>query len=259
MKKHFLFVVFILINLHVHASDTLSPSKIADFDRWSIGINLSPDYCFRTLINTSGSPYADMVIDSRNGYEQFKIGFSAGVVANYRISEKAFFEFGVSYSDKGYSSKKMELTFGDAIDPRYGFTYPTSSTSNLSGQLAVKFYYNHIYLDVPVRVLFAFGQKKTRLVTGIGVTSGFLLKSTQNIVFDSGDGSNSVSTYDQYETFNNFNLFSEVSIGVERQFGKKVTLRVQPVFKYGILKIIDAHVSAHLWSGGLNFGCYYHL
>ena len=258
MKKNLILIFFISM-LFVHASGHSNSDTINVPGKWSLGINLSPDYCFRTLINTSGSPYADMVIDSRNGYEQFKIGFSAGVVANYRISEKAFFEFGVSYSDKGYSSKKMELTFGDAIDPRYGFTYPTSSTSNLSGLLAVKFYYNHIYLDVPVRVLFAFGQKKTRLVTGIGVTSGFLLKSTQNIVYDSGDGSNSVSTYDQYETFNNFNLFSEVSIGVERQFGKKVTLRVQPVFKYGILKIIDAHVSAHLWSGGLNFGCYYHL
>ena len=257
--KSLLFLLFMIISVLLRANDTLNIIPKSEFNRWSIGVNISPEYCFRTLINNSGSPIADIVIDSRNGYEQFKIGFSAGVVASYNISGKTSFEIGLSYSDKGYSTRKTELTFGDAIDPRYGFTYTTSQPGNSPGTLAIKFYYNHIYLDVPLRVLFAFGKKKTRYIGGIGITSAILLKSTQNLVFDDGDGSKSVSTNDQNESFNKFNLFPEVSIGVERQVSRKVSVRIQPVFKYGILKIIDTPVSANLWSGGVNVGCYYRL
>ncbi len=257
--KSLLFLLFMIISVLLRANDTLNIIPKSDFNRWSIGVNISPEYCFRTLINNSGSPIADIVIDSRNGYEQFKIGFSAGVVANYSISKKTSFEIGMSYSDKGYSTKKTELTFGDAIDPRFGFTYPTSPVGNSTGTLAIKIFYNHIYLDVPLRALFAFGNKKTRFITGIGITSGMLLKSTYNIVYDNGDGSDKTTTENQAETFNKFNLFPEASIGVERQVSKKVSVRIQTVFKYGILKIIDTPVSANLWSGGVNFGCYYRL
>ena len=155
--KSLLFLLFMIISVLLRANDTLNIIPKSEFNRWSIGVNISPEYCFRTLINNSGSPIADIVIDSRNGYEQYKIGFSAGVVANYSISKKTSVEIGMSYSDKGYSTKKTELTFGDAIDPRFGFTYPTSPVGNSTGTLAIKIFYNHIYLDVPLRALFAFG------------------------------------------------------------------------------------------------------
>lgn len=258
MKK--LNLLFLLIIVHnASAQDSLRTGLKGDVNRWSVGINVSPDYCNRTLINNYGSPIAAMIIDLRNKSEQYKIGYSAGLNIAYSFNKHTMVEFGLSYSDMGYATKKQELTFGDMIDPRFGFTYPTQGSGNPPDYWAIQFVYNYIYLNVPARLIFKFGEGKNKFVAGIGISGGYLIKSTYRMVSDNGESISVSSSKLQYESFNKFNLFPEVSIGAERQLSQKFTLRVQPVFRYGLLQIIDASISAHLWSAGLNIGCYYSL
>jgi hypothetical protein len=257
--KSLLFLLLLIINVSLFANDTLNIIPKTDFNRWSVGVNISPDYCDRTLVNNFTSPYAGMIIELRNKGEQFKIGYSVGVSLCYNLNKRMGVELGFSYSDMGYSTKENELTFGDAIDPRFGYTYPTSGTGTSTGYASIKIYYNHIYLNLPVRLVYRFGEKKNKFIAGIGLTTGYLIKSTSRIAFDNGE-SITISRDDlQYEKYNNYNIFPELSFGIERQLSQKLMLRVQPVLKYGLIEIIDAPNSTHLWSGGFNVGCYYNL
>ncbi len=249
----------LIIEFNSFAQDTLIANEKTRFHKWSVGIYVSPDYCDRTLVNNFTSPYAGMIIELRNKSEQFKIAYSAGVSLGYKFNRRTGIEFGFSYSDMGYSTKEIELTFGDMIDPRFGFTYSTSGTGTSSDYASIKIYYNHIYLILPVRLVYQFGDKKSKFIVGIGLATGYLLKSTSRIVFDSGE-SMTISRDDlQNEKYNKYNIFPELSFGIERQLSQNIVLRVQPVLRYGLLQIIDAPISAHLWGGGLNVGCYYNF
>lgn len=47
--------------------------------------------------------------------------------------------------------------------------------------------------------------------------------------------------------------------GIDWQMCNKFNLRVEPTFRYGLLKIIDEPITAYLWSCGLSFTCYFPL
>jgi hypothetical protein len=50
-----------------------------------------------------------------------------------------------------------------------------------------------------------------------------------------------------------------ISAGAEYKIKNKMYVRIEPTFRYGVLKIIDAPVTAYLWNAGLNMGFYYRL
>lgn len=229
----------------------------SEFKRVLFGVNISPDYCYRTLENNDGSATSSAIIDLRNQDEQFKIGYTAGLNICYNLSRKLGLELGAQYSNKGYAMKQDDLTFGDLIDPRYGFVYNTSTTNGTSAPVKAKFIFNHIYLDVPIRAIYSFGVKRVHLFTSVGVTTNISLKATQTNVLELENGETKRENQDQQENFKSINVSPSVSLGVDYEISKKLNLRAEPTFRYGLLKIIDAPITAYLWSGGLNMSCYY--
>ena len=149
------------------------------------GVNISPDICFRTLENNDGSSSSSMIIDSRDKNEEPKFGYTAGLNVCYNFSKHLGIEAGIQYSNKGYAFKKTELTFGDMIDSRYGFIYNTNETEVPTN---AKFLYNFIYLDVPIRIIFSFGEKRIHYVASIGVTTNTFIKATQTSVLEYKNG-----------------------------------------------------------------------
>ena len=141
------------------------------------------------------------------------------------------------------------------IGPRYGFVY-TNSTTALS---QAKIIYNNIYLDIPVRAIFSLGEKRIHFVASVGVTTNILLKVTQTIVIEFSNGDTKYETNDQQYNFKSFNLSPIVSAGIDYKISNKINLRVEPTYRYGSLKIIDAPIVAYLWTAGLNITGYYTL
>lgn len=255
MKLQTTFVTM-LISLAVFGQDTLNSKTSAEFKRLLFGVNISPDYCYRTLKGDDRSSSIALIIDMQNKNEEPKIGYTAGLNLCYNKSKHLGIELGVQYSNKGYASKKSDLTFGDIIDPRFGFVYSTNSSSPPT---KAKYFYNHIYIDIPVRAIFSFGEKRIHFITSIGVATNILLKATTTSVLEYENGDTKQETHDQRYNFNSLNISPTISVGIDCKISNKINLRVEPTLRYGLLKIIDAPISAYLWSGGLNLTCYYVL
>lgn len=254
--KELLTILASIISLTSIAQDTLKTKGSTAFKRMMFGVNSSPDYCFRTLNNNGGNAMASTVFDLRNKSEEYKIGYTAGLNACYNFSKRFGIELGVQYSNKGYTYHMSDLSFGDLIGSGTGIVYSTTT-----GQVPVeaKYRYNFIYLDVPARAIFHLGAKKIRFVASVGVTTNILLKATLTSVSEYEDGNTKRETYDQEYDFKSLNISPTISAGLDYSINNKLNLRAEPTFRYGLLAIIDAPITAYLWNAGMNITCYYAL
>jgi hypothetical protein len=220
-------------------------------------VSVSPDYCFRTLSNNDGSSTSDLIISSRNNIETAKIGCTAGFNFSYNFSKRIGIGTGIHFSNKGYQIKTGRLTFGD-VNQNAGFTiYSTSNDPSIPQ--SAKNIYNYYYIDIPLKATITFGSRSFRFVSSVGVSTNILMNASQTNIYEYQDGSLDKSTQASSESFQTINFSPEISVGVEKRIKDKIFIRVEPAFRYGVLKIIDAPITANLWSAGLNVSYYFGL
>lgn len=231
-----------LAAIHLSAQET---------PRLQLGLSFSPDYCFRSIINNDGSSGSGSIISSRDSNEKGKIGYTTGLNLIYNLGPTLGLELGLHYSNKGYQYVSgYGLTFGSMIDPRTGFAY-TSGTPT-----SVRFRYNFHYLDVPLKVNFTFGHGTVRFVASAGAALNVLFSEKVRAVIKYDDGHTERNSYTSTYDYNTINISPLVSAGIDLQLGSNSNLRIMPVFRYGVVKIIDDPVSARLWNAGIHIGYY---
>ncbi len=101
-----------LTSLSSYGQDKTEETPTADFKRVQIGINISPDICFRTLKNNDGSSRSDIFMKLSNENETVKVGYTAGLNVCLNIKKFVGIETGIQYSNKGYQTKMKELILG---------------------------------------------------------------------------------------------------------------------------------------------------
>jgi hypothetical protein len=252
-------VAAMIISILSYGQDTINPkSATTEFKRLLFGVNISPDYCYRTLQNNDGSSTSSKIIELRNKNEGAKFGYTAGLNICYNISKHLGIEFGLQYSSKGYvnSNKNSDLVFGDQIAPRNGIVYSNTGVIVLTTS---KLTYNHNYFDLPIRAILSFGHKRFQFITSLGVTTNILLTATQTNISENTNGSKQRNTNDQRFNFKILNISPLISAGIDYRLNNKINFRIEPTLRYGILKIIDTPVTAYLWTTGVNMTCYYKL
>ena len=233
-----IFILFSVMPLLVNGQNTKRDQGGKNI---SIDFSFSPDYNYRALKNNDGSSSSDMVIDFRNNIEKGKFGFTTGLNLNIKVSEKLEFQTGLLYSNKGHKIQK-QATFFPLPMPNQ----PTHYKSNVS--------FN--YLEIPLKLNFISGKGKARFIAGAGLAANFLLKESERITFFYADGKEEKRKQSLTSDYNKFNLSSLISAGVEFKLKEKISLRVEPTFRYGLLKIVDQPVTAHLWNLGMDLGVY---
>ncbi len=213
-----------------------------EFKRVQIGFNISPDICYRTLKSTDGSAYGESLIKDRNRRETVKIGYTAGLNACFNLTKSFGLETGIQYSNKGYQTK---------IDPNkeWNGSYPLYKKA--------QFIYNYHYIDIPVKAIYTIGNKKIRFMTSVGFTTNVFIKETKKSIFVYSDRTDRSKSTD-YE-YNKVNISPTISAGIDYKINDNMNLRLEPTFRYGVLKIKDAPVTGYLYSGGLNIGYYFGL
>ena len=242
MKQLTIFLL-ILTTFSAYGQDKTKDTPTADFKRVQIGINISPDICFRTLENNDGSSTSDIIMKLNNENETFKLGYTAGLNICFNIKKFVGIETGIQYTNKGYQTKMRDLIFAqpDPIAPN-----------------KAKFIYNFHCIDIPLKANFTIGKKKLRFFTSIGLTTNIFIKETQTSVFVYSDRTDR-KTYPTIFDYNSVNISPTISVGIDYKINSRMNLRVEPTFRYGVLKIIDAPVTAYLYSGGLNISYYFGL
>jgi hypothetical protein len=245
------FLATSLICLNSFAQEKPAEDPADMYHSWQLGINVSPDYNFRTLKNNDGSAQSNEIMEIDNEIQRPKLGYTAGFALSYNFNQRLGIEMGLQFSDKGFQTKDFDnLTFGSMIDPRRGFSYSNQ------GAVSVRYVYNDYYLDVPVKANLSFGKRKIRFITSAGIAANIFLKETITSVAKYEDGSHSRDRNNSTYDYSKLNISPMLSAGIDWKLGDRSNLRIEPTFRYGVIKIIDAPVTAYLWNAGLNVSYY---
>jgi Outer membrane protein beta-barrel domain len=234
--QHLYLLTFTLMTFVGFAQRTPNEVQAGTFKRFEIGISASPEICYRTLLNNDGSQNSTSIINYRNENETVKMGYTGGLHLGYNFNERFGFQTGIQYANRGFSTKKIDIA-GSLMDP----VIPES----------LKYNYNYHYLEIPAKVNFSFGENQIRLTTSAGLSSAFLIKQSRTFIGYYKD-TTTRQVFISNDAYNRFNLFATISAGLEMRFNPIMSIKVEPTFRYGLLKITDTPVSGHWYSGGLN-------
>lgn len=225
--------------------------------RWSIGVVVAPGIAYRTLSVTSTLPIASTIMHERDQWEDPRSNVCGQIALRYRLSPLFSVESGIGYALMGWQQRidVSALTFGDMIDPRRGFLYPTSDIIPSSMRLLDSYH----YVEIPVQVSLHLGRSRFRSVTSIGISTSYLVRYSHTVITEYADGSHHRSSTDQTSSFKQFGVFPTISSGVSYQVSDRMQLQMQPTFRYGVLNVIDAPITANLWSAGIAFGAWMRL
>lgn len=227
-----------IASFNSYGQETATEGNNPDFKRVQIGVNVSPDICSRTIQNNGST---GGFIPAINDYETFKFGYTAGLNVCFNLKNFLGLETGIQYSNKGYQTKFEDLIFAQSFP-----TFPNK----------VKYIYNFHYIDIPVKVNFTFGKKKVRFFTSVGITTNVFIKETQTRISEYSEGTSKGKMPTGID-YNRFNLSPTISVGIDYKINERMNLRVEPTFRYGVLRIIDAPVTGYLYNAGLNISFYF--
>ena len=217
--------------------------ELTETSGFQLGIHFSPDVCYRTLQNNDGSAMSDAIIQQRNENEIFKLGYTLGLTTLLPLNKRISLESGITYSNKGYQTTMQVL---------YYFQYDPAFPQKM------KSIYNYHYIDIPLKANFIFGKKKLRFISSLGLTTNVFIRETSTSVLVYSDRTERNSSATNFK-YNRFNLSPSIGVGIDYKINDKMNLRIQPSFSYGILKIIDAPITAYLYSGGINMSYFFKL
>lgn len=98
------------------------------------------------------------------------------------------------------------------------------------------------------------GKKRVKFYTSAGFSINFLTNASISTTKQYQDFSYSESSSKDTSNYKKINLSPIASIGLDFKLGKRMNLKIEPTFRYGIFKIIDSPITTHLWNVGLNIG-----
>ena len=220
------------------ASNVISPTQKS---KLSLGITFSPAYAFRILENSDGSEIASWVIANRQNNEAGQFGYTAGIKLRYQFLRLLSFETGVAFTQCGFRQKNVSLV-NETGDP-----IPGVVASSKSG-----FY----YLGVPLSLRFSAGKRSLQFYSEVGITASALIFQQSLLTIEYSDGHIDKHKLSWDNTYNRFNLFPFIGLGIEYRY-KNLVCKAGPEFSYGILKTSNTPVTAFLWNAGFQIGFYY--
>lgn len=243
--KYPLTILALGISSLVFGADSEETKAKSNLSNLKIGINASPEICYRRLFPNPSyvlNSTQKSVIDWRNNLEIIKVGYALGINVNYSLKKFVSIETGIGYSNLGYQTKKVSLTFS-VPDPREPTDY--------------KIVYSRHHIDIPLKVNFFIGKGKVRFLASAGIIASFAFDERATAIYYFGEKEERQKPMTSPYNFNNFNLFPVLGIGFDYQITKHFSMRVAPTFRYGILKTINTPLTEHIYSGGLGVNFLY--
>jgi hypothetical protein len=200
----------------------------ADFNKFQIGLNVSPDYCYISIVGPNEIP---------------KGGFTAGLNAAYNFKDDFGIEWGLQYSNKGFQTKIMNVTL---IDP------------DPSAPSQVQFIYNLDFIDIPLKANFYISKKKNiRFFTSAGITTNVFLNAKQTNIFVYTDRTERETLNLTDNDIRKLNLTPSLSLGFDYTFNDNSQIRIEPILRYSVFKMVDFKLSGNLISTGLNISYFF--
>lgn len=231
------------ITIQLHAQVLLKNPDAKDSCKFQIGIHFSPDICYRTLHLADNSSIENPIIPLINELEVPKYGYTLGANLWIHIRNIVGIETGIHFSNWGYQSKVMEL-------------HSIEDDPNMTerAHYSTEFY----AIDIPIKANFTIGHKKIRFFASAGFTTTFFIEMVAIHTYYYSDQT-VIKTIPIYDDYNPVNLSPTISAGIYYKINNKMSLRIDPIFRYCVLRIANTPIVDHLYSGGLNISYYFGL
>lgn len=251
-------------------------------NRWSVTAMASPTYYLKPELSSTG------ISKQISSSEQSRISYSGGVSLAYKISNKLSIQSGLYYSSIGnevdginsfagfteYNYTKGDHNFevltssgkiytdnadvflldysGDRVLTRYTNDVFDPTKANLS-YINNSLFQSFSYLEMPVILRYKLIDKVVDFNLIGGLSYNLLINNTVNTVVDG-------SKYNIGKTagLNPFTVSSSMGMGIEYNLSKKISLNLEPTFKYYLNAFGDIPgMKTHPYSIGVFSGLSY--
>lgn len=237
MRKLYLVLILVFI---VQLSGFSQTNEQTSTNRLTLGLNFSPDYCYRTLVST---PSKNFIAHYRDSVESPKFGYTTGLSLLYKFNKRFTFESGLQFSDKGERIKKHDIL----VDSRWGFP----------AKEAYVFHYQ--YIDIPLKANVYLLNKKLKAFVSIGFSVNIFLRDRVYSYLEYSDGTIDETALNGVYDYSLINIAAIGGLGIDYQIKEKINLRFEPIYRRSINPIIDAPIKGYLYSLGANVGVFYKL
>jgi hypothetical protein len=226
---------------------SVSSAQTDSTRRWTVGVGVGAGLGYRTLSITEPSTTVDWIIRSRDEREEPRMALGGNVGAGYQLSRRIGLEAGIGYVQQGWQwhIDAGNFIIRDPIDPL--ITDPAIPER-------ITFSEVFHYLDLRLGATLTLGQGRWRSVSALGVAPALLIAARTRTYSEYSDGRRTHESREPVETFNDFNLFPYFGTGVAFHPGGRWEWRLQPSVRYGAMRIIDTPITAHIFSGTVDFG-----
>ncbi len=237
--KRLLILTIILLSFTAYGQDSTVVKN-----RWfNIGVNFSPDFCYRTLKRNDNSISIETWNEIKNyedSIEIHKLGYTTGINFGFRINKHISIETGIQYSNKGYKTIPVMIVYDFNEQPELG-------------TMIIKY----SYYDIPLRVNFSFLKKRIQIIAGAGIVLNFLQQVNCKIIPKKPTTTFKTETHISHYDYDKSNFSPTVNIGLKYKINNRMSLQAEPTFRYGYFCIDPVSYEAtHLWNVGLNIGYY---
>lgn len=207
------------------------------------GIAASPDLCYRTLKAGDEAPWTSPIVQDRDEQEIPRTGFTVGATATAELPGPWGVETGLQYAEQGYRTRPIPLMTLD------GVTDPLVPRE-------VEYTYRFRYLGVPLLATYHTAGPRVQFRAVLGFVAEWLLE-IETIYYKHFNDRVERHTAKGSRGYTPFNLSPSIGFGVRYVSSSRFSLTFTPTVRYGLLKIYDAPISGHLYSGGIVVGCQY--
>lgn len=237
--KQLLLLTFFLPTILLGQETTATKDR-----KFFIGVNFSPDYCYRNITKNDNSISSEQWTNIKNTEDSIykpTFGYTAGLNIYYQIKKRFSIETGINYSRKGYQT----------------IPFPTVYNFNYDPAIATNYFY-FTYLDFPLRVNFNFLKSKFQIIASAGAVFNYLLQVSIKTIPETPTAIFQTQTHISNYAYNKINISPTVSLGIKYNIKNRLNLRVEPTFRYGLLNTDSkSYAYTHLWTSGLNISLNY--
>lgn len=237
--------LFFLLFLSISQLNFAQENATTSFSRFQLGIHFSGDLAYRQLFNTSSDSLVISMVEWMKSKQSPIFGLNTGVNLCYRFSSRFGIESGLQFSKKGYRWGN-DVWILDETKSAGGYLQKNATTTSI----------NFYSISVPVRGNVHLGEKRLKFLLSAGFLVDYLVENRQVDKFNVDGKPFLKNVFKQTDEYERFNFTPTLSLGASYEWTPRMTLRIEPTFRYGLIYPDHNLVHTRLWSAGLNGGLY---
>lgn len=240
MKMQGRFIISCLL-LSIQSFGQTSDS-LPKLGKLQVGLIYTPEINNRNIFDIHAPDYP--IYEEKT--KQPLYGYTTGIALRFLFGLHWALETGVSYSQKGFLTRKEILAVGNK-----------NSSFPISGQLR----YQYRFLEIPLKLYYRFGQEKINYSISAGVSANVLDLEKTEVLYHYADGHKEfvLSPHQLYYSTDNIVPAAQLSVGIHYNPTKKFAIMLEPGFTQFIGSVAKGwdYERDLLYAVGLRAGVFY--